>query len=357
MHEIVTTVGPSSIDLDIVKQMFAAGASDFRINLSHSTRDSLIHYSDVLTRATVPFSLDTQGAQLRIEKINGTCYLVEGTDLDIFSVNSEFDSPGIGINHSEFFSQIDKGDILKIDFGGVVVSIVSVNASGLHARAKVLKSGNIVLNRAIDIQDKSINLNYLTEFDEFAIGKYVGSGLKSIYLSFSSSQHDIQRLNALLDSLCLSVGFKPRVIAKIESRMGLLNLRDIASSVDGILIDRGDLSREVSISRIPLATKAILDLCQKIGTPCFVATNILDSMMTNDLPSRAEISDLFNLFVSGASGIVLAAEAAIGQNPISSVQVVNHMSKVHELSVDGTLGFINGKMFNSSLKDPLLSWM
>ena len=182
-------------------------------------------------------------------------------------------------------------------------------------------------------------------------------GLKSIYLSFTSSQSDILCLRSLLDSLPIEPNVRPRIIAKIESRLGLLNLRDIASCVDGILIDRGDLSREISISRIPLATKAILDVCKSIDTPCFVATNILDSMMVNDLPSRAEISDLFNLYVSGASGIVLAAEAAIGKNPVPSVQVVKHMSKVYQSSVDGTLGFMTGKMFNSSLTDPLLSWL
>ncbi len=357
MHEIVTTVGPSSLNVGTLQRMSSEGATDFRINLSHSNSDSLQHYSEVLRSASVPFSLDTQGAQLRIEKIIGSNFLVEGSELDIFSIASPFESDGIGINHSEFFSQIDVGDVLKIDFGGVVVSILSVNSSECHARAKVLKSGNIVLNRAIDIQGKSILLNYLTEFDEYAIGKYVESGLKSIYLSFASSQHDITRLNALLDSYQLDASSRPRIIAKIESRIGLLNLRDIASSVDGILIDRGDLSREISISRIPLATKAILDVCKNIGTPCFVATNILDSMMTSDLPSRAEISDLFNLFNSGSSGIVLAAEAAIGRNPISSVQVVKHMSRVFQSSADGTIGFITGNMFNSTLGDPLLSWL
>ncbi|MAU77312.1 MAG: hypothetical protein CL831_10720 [Crocinitomicaceae bacterium] len=357
MHEIVTTVGPSSLDVETLTQMFYAGATDFRINLSHSSPESLTSYLDVLKGASVPFSLDTQGAQLRIEKIIGTNFLEEGSELNIFSVASDYDSPGIGINHSEFFTQIEVGDTLKIDFGGVVVSILNVDVSNCLARAKVLKSGNIVLNRAVDIQEKTIHLSYLTEFDEYAIGKFAASGLKSIYLSFASSRRDIQRLNALLDSCCLDEQLRPRIIAKIESRMGLLNLRDIASSVDGILIDRGDLSREISISRIPLATKAILEVCQNLSTPCYVATNILDSMMTSDLPSRAEISDLFNLFVSGSSGIVLAAEAAIGKNPVSSVQVVKHMSRVYESSADGTIGFITGKMLNSSLADPLLSWL
>ena len=153
--------------------------------------------------------------------------------------------------------------------------------------SKVLKSGHIVLNRAVDIQDKTIHLNYLTEFDEYAIGNYLSLGLKSIYLSFTSSQHDIHRFKALLDTYSLDHSIKPRIIAKVESRMGLLNLRDIASSVDGVLIDRGDLSREISISRIPLATKAIIDVCRSLNTSCYVATNILDSMMSNDLPSRA----------------------------------------------------------------------
>ena len=123
-----------------------------------------------------------------------------------------------------------------------------------------------------------------------------------------------------------------KVISKIESRKGLSNLEEIVSVSDGVLIDRGDLSREISIGMTPFAVDTILKHCINKGKECFIATNILDSMMENPIPSRAEISDIWNLLSKGVSGFVLAAEVAIGKNPVESVAVINHMNNLFNSS-------------------------
>ena len=357
MHEIIITVGPSSISHEIIHQLRKSGAHDYRINLSHSNPKSLQLYSDALSSAGVSYSIDTQGAQLRISKIVGSDQFCKGDQLKIFSDESISNYSGFALNHAEFFQQAHPGDILKVDFDGLTLRLDHIDKLESVASCTVLRSGPLTLNRAVDIQGKPMHLDCLTKFDKQAISKYCNKGIKSIYLSFAKSYNDIQICQQLIDEACTDKTIKPRLIAKIESRQGILNLREIAHSVDGILIDRGDLSREISISRIPLATKAILDVCLKLKTPCFVATNILDSMMSNQLPSRAEISDLFNLFSSGVSGIVLAAEVAIGKHPVESVQVVTHMSKIYQADLDQTLPFLPGSDLFSKLNGPLGSWL
>ena len=129
-------------------------------------------------------------------------------------------------------------------------------------------------------------------------------------------------------------------LRKNRVKMGIYNIETILPKVDGILIDRGDLSREISISYIPVATHSLIALCHKYDKPCFIATNILDSMMTSTLPSRAEVSDLYNLYSMGVGGIVLASEVAIGNNPIDSVRVVKYIHDVYRSASNSLLAFV-----------------
>ena len=149
----------------------------------------------------------------------------------------------------------------------------------------------------------------------------------------------------------------PKIISKIESREGLANIDEIIPLSDGILIDRGDLSREISISRIPIATKAILNKCIKHDTPCYVASNVLDSMITSSLPSRAEISDLYNLYDGGVSGIVLSAEVSIGKNPKDSVHIVRHMHKMYKAQKDSLLALLPKSEMLGDLPNNLKEWL
>ena len=130
-----------------------------------------------------------------------------------------------------------------------------------------------------------------------------------------------------------------KLISKIETSLGLKNVCEIAKLSDAILIDRGDLSREISIPLVPIATNKIISSCCEIGKPVYVATNVLDSMMSSKIPSRAEVSDIFNLLSQGVTGIVLAAEVAIGYNPVESVALLSHLVKIFENHEKGLLGF------------------
>ena len=335
--------------------MLESGATDLRINLSHSNFQSLEKYYNIIHDCGVLPSLDTQGAQIRISGYSDNLELYMGLSVIVCS-ESMHDKNYIKINHPELFSQIHTGDILKVDFEGLILSVVRVFDS--YCECKVISEGNIALNKAIDVHNTNIKLSPFTKFDLEAIKAYVTKGISSIYISFANSADDIKKLKIFLDSLPEStLHQKPRIIAKIESQMGIYNLQSILKEVDGILVDRGDLSREISISRIPLATKSIISSCRQSNIPCYVATNVLDSMITNSLPSRAEISDLYNLLECKVSGIVLAAECAIGNHPVESVQVVNHISRVFNAHQSGTLDVLPNEIFRENLTEQLANWL
>ena len=192
---------------------------------------------------------------------------------------------------------------------------------------EAIHGGNILQNRAVDVTGKKLHLHPLTEFDIEALKKAGEWSVEEVFLSFANHASDVTLCRNLLPS-------NTRVISKIESINGITNLREIAKLSDAILIDRGDLSREVGIGRLPILVQSIINVSKECDTPVYVATNILDAMIDSPLPSRAEVSDLYSLLEMGVDGIVLAAEVAIGKHPIESVQLVDFIRKLHSYEAD-----------------------
>jgi len=331
-NQIIVTIGPSSLKADILKSLRDAGASDFRINLSHSNLHHLREYYTKMQDVGITPSIDTQGAQLRIVEINTNETLELDCIIELYfgkDIKTDPQKQFLRINHPEAAEQIEEGDIFKVDFGGLALQILEKNSSH-HFSAKVIATGSVVLNRAVDIKNKNIKLNPFTIFDKQAIEFAINKGCSKIYLSFASQTSDVMQLRKLAPTV--------KIISKIESINGLNNLRSILEVSDAILIDRGDLSREISIPMVPLAVNEIIKISKEYNKEVYVATIVLDSMMTSPVPSRAEISDLFNLLERGIAGIVLAAEVAIGENPIASVSLINYIMKIFDQHADGLWG-------------------
>ncbi|WP_390130867.1 pyruvate kinase [Synechococcus sp. HIMB2401] len=361
MIKVIGTIGPASINLNTLKNLKSKGLNSFRINLSHSNRELLDYYYEQFKIADVEPSLDTQGAQVRIsflkrkqyntidEKISIGYYdLVDGQSAKYID---------IGLTHKQFFDQIDDGDEIKIGFDGLIVKVSSVDKVQSILFAKVVNVGEIDLNKAVDISRKSLQLPAFTSFDLECISESLRHGIKEIYVSFCGSSKCITQVKNMLREAGWSEDNLPKIIAKIENRQGLLDLENIVEEADGILIDRGDLSREIKISMIPGIVNKVIKTCVTRDTPCYVATNVLDSMMVSKLPSRAEISDIYNLLSFGISGFVLAAEVAIGSHPVESVEVVRYMSSVF-FDQKFQAGIIpSTQEVIPDIKEPLLSWL
>ncbi len=354
--QIITTIGPASLSAETIKSLHSAGATSFRINLSHSNPELLKEYYDVLTQSGVIPSLDTQGAQVRVYKHAEKVSFFEGETMKISEPSSPMaNNCDLLLNHAEIFPQLQPGDEMRIDFNGLVIRIDEIDLSNNVLSTSILNKGYLGINKAVDIIGKKLTLNPLTRFDIEAITQY-SSKIKSLFLSFVNCADDIRYARNLINSPNLNARC-PEIISKIETLSGIDNLESIIKESDAILIDRGDLSREISISKVPSATRAIIQTCRAYGLPCFVATNILDSMITDSLPSRAEVSDLYNLFSMGISGIVLAAEVAIGKHPVESVHVVKYMNEVFRDEENSTFTLSSTPEKNVNLPKSLRNWL
>ena len=359
--KIIGTIGPSSIETNILKSLRDKGLDSFRINLSHSDHKSLDFYYERFKSLGIAPSIDTQGAQIRVARLTKKVFSTQDKNLQIgyhhYESSLNDNSCDIYINHKEFFRQLDIGDEIKFGFDGLIVKITDFSLEKNQATADVVHPGIIDVNKALDISNKVINLEAFTEFDVSCIRDSFEHEIKEIYISFCSNKETILTLKSMLLEAGWSHENMPKLIAKIENRRGILNLEEIMHSADAILIDRGDLSRELRISMIPGIVKNIIESCSSSKVPCFVATNILDSMMTDDIPSRSEISDIYHLLSMGISGFVLAAEVAIGNHPIESLEVIQYMANIfyHEKNNTGIIP--HPQEVIPSLKEPLNSWL
>ena len=211
------------------------------------------------------------------------------------------------------------GDIVSLDFNSVVLSIVEKEQGKLTAR--VINGGKIGQNKAVSL-DRTVKLKAITDKDKNAIKRALALNISHFALSFANSGEDVREFRKL-------IGNDSFLISKIESKKGLSNLEDIISESDAILLDRGDMSREVAIEFIPPIQKQVIQLAKKAKKLVFVATNLLESMIEAPEPTRAEVNDIFNTLNDGADGLVLAAETAIGKYPVQSTEMVHRVIESH----------------------------
>ncbi len=312
--KIFCTIGPSSLNKDVIERLDAIGIDLYRINLSHTNIEDLANTIKTLQRYTkTPICLDTEGAQIRIRRVRNNCLdLSTGAEIDIVGRDIIGNSRRIAFSPPIAVERIIPGDLISIDFDSVLLQAIANN--GNVVRCRVISGGRVSSNRAVTV-DRRIGLPVMTEKDIAAVKVGVKAGLRHYALSFASSGDSVRRFRR-------EVGSGAFVIAKIESKNGLLRLDEILKETDAILIDRGDLSREEPIEKIPFLQKHIIKKANTENVPVYVATNLLESMVTNKNPTRAELNDIVNTLVDGADGLVLAAETAIGKYPVNCASMV-----------------------------------
>jgi len=316
--KILATLGPSSTEESVVQKMDSSGVDMFRINLSHTAIEDLPKIiKDIQSWTQKPLCIDTEGAQIRTGKMKEGSILKKNTEIKLHPQNilgDELNIPLYPINPKEVLTV---GDILTIDFDSVVIQITKINKENIYAR--VISGGKVSSNKGVDL-DRKINLPALTIKDKKALEISKKLGLEYFALSFANKKEDVGKLRKFFERPVF-------IISKIETKSGIDNLKDICDASDAVLIDRGDLSREIIVQKIALAQKHIIDIAKKLDTPVYIATNLLDNMITGREPSRAEINDITSSLLSGARGLVLAAETAIGKNPIQSVKMISGIKK------------------------------
>lgn len=315
--EILCTIGPASRNKKVLERLEDLGVTLFRINLSHTSVEDLADVIRSIQRLTsVPICLDTEGAQVRTGKLKTEYIEVEeNSHLLIASEVVVGDKEKISLYPNNVFEALEIGDIISIDFNSVLVQIVDRVEDGWITR--VITGGKIGNNKAVSV-DREIELSPLTEEDHDSIQIGLNLGIKHYALSFANTRDDVELMRKI-------IGESSFLISKIETLTGIRNLDGISKRTDAILLDRGDLSRQLPIEQIPRAQKEIMKIGKLNKVKCYVATNLLESMITQPNPTRAEVNDIFNTLEDGADGLVLAAETAVGKYPVQCAMMVNKL--------------------------------
>ena len=315
MPEILCTLGPASLDRHTIQRLEQSGTTLFRINLSHTKLTDVPHLIETIRSATnVPICLDTEGAQIRTgEFVEGSINLRDNTIVRVPYRRVPGDDKEFNLYPSGIAALFEIGDFISIDFHSALVQVIAKDSHAVSMR--VLQGGLVGKNKAVTVE-RDIPMSPLTDKDRAALAIGCEMGISHFALSFASRGDDVEQLRAL-------VGKEAFVISKIESYSGLENLEEIAAGSDALLIDRGDLSRQVPIERLPQTQKNIIKRAKNAGCRVYVATNLLESMVSMPTPTRAEINDIYNTLADGADGLVLAAETAIGKYPIRCAAMVN----------------------------------
>lgn len=313
--QILCTLGPASLNQRTIQRLEQSGATLFRINLSHTKLTDLARIIETIRDATqVPICLDSEGAQIRTgEFVDGNINLRDNTIVRVHFRRVPADDKNFNLYPIGIAPLLELGDFVSIDFNSVLVQVIDKNSDSVLMR--VLQGGLVGQNKAVTVE-RDIPMPPLTDKDVAALKLGREMGLSHVALSFASRGEDVQELRRLF-------GENAFVISKIESRSGLENLEEIAAGSNALLIDRGDLSRQVPIEMLPRAQKSIIQRAKDVGCRVYVATNLLESMVSMPTPTRAEVNDIYNTLADGADGLVLAAETAIGKYPVQCASMVS----------------------------------
>ena len=310
--DIFCTLGPSSLNRKFLK-FSNANVSLLRLNMSHIKINKLKNTIKFIKKfSKTPICIDTEGAQIR-SKIKKIKYLKSNNQ----TINIYKNTGNFNIYPSEVFNKIKKNDIMDVGFDGLKIKVIRVKKNKLNC--KVLKDGLLENNKGIHIENRKIKLNFITEKDKKAILIAKTMNIKHYALSFTNTYKDILKFNKLLKSEIK--------IFKIETKSAINGLKKIINRGDRFLIDRGDLSKDISVEMLPAIQRKILKMAKIKNKKVYVATNFLESMVKNKYPNRGEANDIYNTLETGAAGLVLAAETAIGKYPEECVVFLKKMIK------------------------------
>ncbi len=324
--KIVCTMGPAVESSEKVHELIAAGMNMARLNLSHGgyeehqSRLDLVRSVAAETNQPIAVLVDLQGPKIRLARFaNGPHDLARG---DIFTITAdevEGTKERVGTTYKGLPGDCKTGDRILIDDGKVTVEVVEVKGNDVVTR--VIEPGAVSNNKGINLPGVAVSVPALSEKDKEDLRWGLAAGADFIALSFVRSGADIKDVHAIMDE----VGIRRPVIAKIEKPQAVENLQEIVDAFDGIMVARGDLGVELPIEDVPLVQKRCIELAREAAKPVIVATQMLDSMITNSTPTRAEATDCANAVLDGADALMLSGETSIGAFAIEAVQVMSRI--------------------------------
>lgn len=332
--KIVATMGPATADISILEEMFNQGLDICRINFSHGDYDAILNTVSNIKALNKKLEMhvgilaDLQGPKLRIGLVkNNSVDLITGKEINITTKECEGDENIIYITYPQFPADVKVGETVLIDDGKLQLKVLQTNIKD-NVKCLITMGGQLTSKKGLNLPNTKISLPCLTPKDIKDLNFALEQDFDWIGLSFVRSISDIITLKDLIKSK----NKKARIIAKIEKPEAIEEIDNIIDFADGIMVARGDLGVELPMERVPLLQKMIVQKCIQIGKPVIIATQMMESMINSNTPTRAEVNDVANAVMDGADAVMLSAETSVGKFPIKVVEIMRKIiTEVEEL--------------------------
>ena len=340
--KIICTIGPATESYMMLMKLYKAGMNIARLNMSHSDHKSAKKIIDRINKINKKVSspigilLDTQGPEIRTGDTSSVVHLAPGEKVS-FTVRDEIDveTTSIRVHYDELINSVKVGSLITLDNGLLNFKVLTKTENELECI--VLDGGKLGSKRHVNLPGIRINLPSVTEKDKKDILFGLKENVDFIALSFVRDASDIDDLKAVLKNKSSQV----KIISKIEDREGLSNIEEICNVSDAVMVARGDLGIETDLSNLPNIQRKIMSNCARHGVRSIVATHLLESMIENPTPTRAEVTDVANAIYEGADAVMLSGETTIGKYPVECVSFISRIAsqteKYKTLGYDSTL--------------------
>ena len=330
--KIICTIGPASENEDVLTRMCLAGMNVARMNFSHGSHEEHKKKMDLVKKVReklnlpIAIMLDTKGPEYRIRTFaSGKVTLKEG-DLFTFTTDEvEGDETRVSVNYKGLIHDLSVGDRVLVNNGLVIFEVVEL--SGNNAVCRVVVGGELSNRKSMCFPNKVMTGPYLSEQDKADLLFGIENDVDFVAASFVSTRKDVEDIRAFLNA---NGGEKIDIIAKIENQSGVDHIEEICEVCDGVMIARGDLGVEIPFVEVPSVQKLLISKCRLLGKRVITATEMLESMIYNPRPTRAEISDVANAVYDGSSAIMLSGESAAGKYPVEAVRSMAQIAEFTE---------------------------
>ena len=333
--KIICTIGPSSESEERLKELMLAGMNVARFNFSHGSHEEHKRKYDRMIKVSnelglpVAALLDTKGPEIRLKDIEGgKCELVAGQKFILTTEDILGNSEKVSITYKNLKDDISEGTTILIDDG--LIEMVVDEITDADIICTVINGGPISNHKGVNVPGASLSMPYISDVDRSDIMFGCDMGFDYLAASFVRCKEDILEVRKIIDEL----GSHMKIIAKIENMQGIHNLEEILSVSDGIMVARGDLGVEIPMEEVPVVQKRMIKMAEAQGKHVITATQMLESMIKNPRPTRAETTDIANAIYDGTTAIMLSGETAAGAYPVEAVKTMARIAERTEQDID-----------------------
>lgn len=341
--KIVCTIGPASEAEETLKELCMAGMNVARLNFSHGSHEEHLKRINAIKKVReelhlpIAIMLDTKGPEYRIGTFkNGKISLSEGDEFTFTTDQIEGDETTVSVSYAGLADELSEGDTILLNNGLMNFLVTGIN--GHEIKTRVVIGGELTNKKSMSFPGKHIKQKYLSEQDKSDIIFGIENGIDFIACSFVSVKQDLLDIHAILDEHDAK---NVELIAKIENQSGFDNIEEICEACDGIMVARGDMGVEIAYEKLPAIQKKLITKCRMLGKRVITATEMLESMIHNPRPTRAEASDVANAVYDGTSAVMLSGETAAGSYPVEAVKAMAKICQSTEQNINYKKRFYN----------------